>query len=158
MSLKDPHEIVISTRDAAALEAVLRERKRSPYGSHAMRELEALLGAARIVAPVLLPRDRVAIGSTVTYREEPAGVVRIVTLCHPAEADGSLGRLPAVSPAGLALLGRRPGSVVLSSQNGWPFSVHVLDVEPAREEETPVRENLPRTRSDALTGTRAPAP
>ena len=131
--MKDPHEVFLSTHDAAKLRALLRERS----GSHVASELGSLLAQARIVAREHLPADRTAIGSQVVYREEPAGVTRIVTLCHPDEADGALDRLSVLSPAGLAVLGRRPGSVVMATlRNGWPFTVRVLDATPATEKET----------------------
>jgi regulator of nucleoside diphosphate kinase len=115
--MKDPHDVFLSAHDAA--------------------ELRPLLAHARIVAPEHLPADRAAIGSTVVYREEPAGVTRTVTLCRPDDADGALDRLSVLSPAGLALLGRRPGSVVMATlRNGWPFTIRILDATPATEQET----------------------
>src|SRR5205814_8182819 len=118
--MKDPHEVFLSAPDAAELRALLGARVNNKARSHAVEELSALLAHARIVAPERLAADRVAIGSTVTYREEPAGVTPTVALCHPDDADGSLDRLSALSPTGLALLGRRPGSVVMSAlPNGW---------------------------------------
>lgn len=120
--MNDPYEVILSTGDAAALRA-------------ALDEAEALLGSARIVAPEHLPADRAAIGSTVTYREEPAGVVRIATLAPPG-ASGTPERVSVLSPAGLALLGRKPGAMVMSSlPNGWPFSVRLLEVASARAKE-----------------------
>lgn len=128
--MKDPHDVFLSARDAAELRALLRERPASRIPD----ELAPLLAHARIVAPEHLPADRVAIGSRVTYLEEPAGVTRTVTLCHPDDADGALDRLSALSPAGLALLGRKPGSVVMSAlRNGWPFTVRVVRTVPALE-------------------------
>ena len=131
--MKDPHDVFLSAHDVADLRALLRSRP----ASHAANELAPLLAHARIVAPEHLPAERVAIGSRVTYREEPAAVTRTVTLSHPDDADGALERLSVLSPAGLALLGRKPGSVVMSAlRNGWPFSVRVLDAVPAPEKET----------------------
>jgi len=133
--MKDPHEVILSTSDAAVLRALLRQREKSPSRSHAAAEVDALLDSARIVAPVLVPSDRAAIGSTVTYVEEPGSVQRIVRLSAPRDADGRLDRLSVLSPAGLALLGRRPGSRVFGSLlNGWPFSVRVVAVAPAHAE------------------------
>jgi regulator of nucleoside diphosphate kinase len=130
--MKDPHEVFLSTRDAAALRALLGKRSGSPFAS----ELAPLLAQARIVAPQHLPADRAAIGSKVVYREEPAGLTRAVTLCHPDDADGALDRVSVLSPAGLAVLGRRPGSVVMATlRNGWPFTIRVLDAAPATEKE-----------------------
>jgi regulator of nucleoside diphosphate kinase len=131
--MKDPHEVYLSTHDAAELRALLRTRASSDVA----RELEPLLAQARTVAPQYLPSDRVALGARVTYLEEPAGVARTVTLCHPDDADGALDRLSVLAPAGLALLGRRPGSVVMSTlRNGWPFGIRVLNVAALQKEAT----------------------
>jgi hypothetical protein len=44
--------------------------------------------------------------------------------------------LGALKRSDLALLGRRPGSVVMSTlPNGWPFTVRILEARRAREEE-----------------------
>lgn len=78
--IKDPHEIILSSHDAAALHELLRAR-------------------------------------------------RTARLCHPDDARGELDCLSVLSPSGIALLGRRPGSLVMSAlPNGWPFSVRVIDV------------------------------
>jgi len=131
--MKDPHDVYLSTHDATELRALLRTRA-SPYVAS---ELEPLLAQARTVAPAYLPADRVAIGSRVTYREEPGGVTRTITLRHPDDAHGGLDRLSVLSPAGLALLGRRPGSVVMSTlRNGWPFGIRVLEVAAVQKELT----------------------
>jgi regulator of nucleoside diphosphate kinase len=122
--MKDPHEIILSTADAALLRAL--------PGDHA----NELLRHAYTCAPEQLPEDRIGIGSKVVYLEEPWHIRRSVTLCHPDDADGRLDRLSVISPEGLALLGRRPGSVVMSAlPNGWPFTVRVLEVARATEKE-----------------------
>ena len=127
--LNDPHEIVLSSRDAATLHELLRARSPTRSPTLPLEQLASLLRDARICAPEYLPAERVRIGSTVTYLEEPAGVRRKVTLADPNAAPGGLDRLSALSPPGLALLGRKPGSLVMSAlPNGWPFSVQVLDV------------------------------
>lgn len=126
--MKDPHEVFLSLPDAARLRAILRAREAaSPSRSHDLDELASLLAEARILAPDRLPGDRAAIGSTVTYRDEPSGVERTITL-----SPGSV-----LSPVGLALLGRKPGSLVMASlANGWPFTLRVLEVAPLTEKET----------------------
>lgn len=122
--MKDPHEIILSITDAALL--------RSLPGDGA----NELLRHAHTCAPEQLPHDRIGIGSKVVYLEEPWHIRRSVTLCHPDDDDGRLDRLSVLSPAGLALLGRRPGSVVMASMpNGWPFTVRVLEVSRASEKE-----------------------
>jgi transcription elongation GreA/GreB family factor len=132
--IKDPHEIVLSSHDAAALYGLLRARSHSR--ALWAEELERVLTDARVYAPEHVPPDRIRIGSTVVYLEEPAGVRRKVTLCHPDDAAGGFGRLSVISAPGLALLGRKPGSLVMSAlANGWPFSVRVIEVVPMDEME-----------------------
>lgn len=122
--MKDPHEIILTMADAALLRSLLGDRA------------DELLRRAHTCAPEHLPEDRVAIGSKVVYLEEPWHIRRSVTLCHPHHAGGRLDRLSVLSPAGLALLGRRPGSVVMSAlPNGWPFTVRVIEVTRASEKE-----------------------
>jgi len=122
--MKDPHEIILSIADAALLRSLLGDRA------------NPLLRHAYTCAPEHLPEDRIGIGSKVVYLEEPWHIRRAVTLCHPDEADGRLDRLSATSPQGLALVGRRPGSVVMASlPNGWPFTVRVIEVARASEKE-----------------------
>ncbi|WP_438751102.1 GreA/GreB family elongation factor [Pararhizobium sp. O133] len=53
-------------------------------------------------------RDVVRLGSTVTYDVEGAPR-RIMTLVHPDELDADKGRISALAPIGVALLGLRPG-------------------------------------------------
>jgi transcription elongation GreA/GreB family factor len=125
--MKDPHDVFLSIPDAARLAAVLRASEASPSASHATDELASLLAEARVLAPDRLPSDRAAIGSSVTYRDEPAGVERTIALSPRS----------ALSPIGLALLGRKPGSLVMGSlANGWPFTVRVLAVAPLTEKDT----------------------
>ena len=126
--MHDPHEVFLSLPDAARLRAVLRAREAaSPSRSYELEELASLLAEARILAPDRLPADRAAIGSTVTYRDEPSGVERTITLSPRA----------VLTPVGLALLGRKRGSVVMASlANGWPFTLRVLEVAPLTEKET----------------------
>jgi regulator of nucleoside diphosphate kinase len=137
--MNDRHEVFISAHDAETLAAVLATHRRiHPIESDASAELADLLIEARIVAPERLPADRVAMGSTVTYVEEPSGLRRSVTLAYPQHADAAQGRISVLSPVGLALIGRKPGSVVMSAMpNGRQLSVRVLDtvrkLEPVRQ-------------------------
>src|SRR3954447_16680972 len=127
--MKDPHEVILPSGDATVLRRLLREHLSTSSPASWSEELAALPRHARIVAPAYLPPGRIGIGSPVSYGTEPGGVRRSTTLCHPGDADGA-NRLSVLDPIGLALLGRKPGSVVMSAlPNGWPFSVRVLDVE-----------------------------
>jgi len=107
------HELFISARDAEGLAAMLGTHRRvRPLESDASDELADLLAQARLVPAETLPSDRVAMNSSVTYLEEPAGVRRTVTLVYPREADPTHRRISVLSPIGLALIGRRRGEVV----------------------------------------------
>lgn len=127
--MNDRHELFLSAHDAEGLAAMLAAHRRSSrFEAHASDELADLLREARIVAPERLPADRVAMGSTVTYVEEPSGVRRAVTLAYPQNADPAQGRISVLSPIGLALIGGKRGSVVMSAiPNGRQLGVRILD-------------------------------
>ena len=68
------HELFISARDAEGLAAMLgTHRRMRPLESDASDELADLLAQARLVPAEKLASDRVAMNSSVTYVEEPAG-------------------------------------------------------------------------------------
>jgi regulator of nucleoside diphosphate kinase len=129
--MNDRHELFISARDAQGLAAMLdAHRLSSRFEADASDELAGLLMDARIVAPERLPADRVAMGSTVSYVEEPSDVRRAVTLAYPQNADAAQGRISVLSPIGLALIGRRRGSLVVPAMpNGRQLSVRIVDTE-----------------------------
>jgi regulator of nucleoside diphosphate kinase len=104
------HELILSASDAEVLALMLGERRNDA--------LADLLLEARLVPHEALPADRVAMNSAVTYEEEPRGERRSVILVHPIEADASAGRISVLTPVGLALLGRRPGSRVAATLPG----------------------------------------
>ena len=75
-----------------------------------------------------------SMGSTVSYVEEFSGTRRTVTLAYPDEADPAKGRISVLSPVGLALLGRRRGSVAAPGMpNGRQLSIRILEIEPQGE-------------------------
>jgi len=123
------HELIISARDAEVLALMLGERRRQhALEAAAANALADLLLEARLVPEEELPADRVAMNSKVTYREEPAGMRRSVILVHPIDADAAVGRVSVLSPVGLALLGRAPGSVVTVNVPGTQaLTVRILD-------------------------------
>ena len=137
--MNDRHELFISAHDAEGLAAMLgAHRRSSPFEADASDALAGLVMEARIVAPERLAADRVAMGSTVTYVEEPSGVHRTVTLAYPQNADAAQGRISVLSPIGLALIGRKRGSQVMPAMpNGRQLSVRILhtvpDPQPLRE-------------------------
>lgn len=134
--MRGTHEIVICTADAVELHTRLRGRCRLHACRGWAHELARVLEFARVVAPDYLTPDRVAIGSVVTYREEPSGQRRTVLLCHPDEAIGQPDRLSVLSPIGLALVGRRTGSLGMSDlPDARPYTLRVLGVSETRAKE-----------------------
>lgn len=129
------HELILSASDAEVLALMLGERHRQ----HALEAAVAaaladLLVEARLVPHEELPADRVAMNSKVTYREEPDGLRRSLVLVHPIEADAAVGRISVLSPIGLGLLGRTPGSrVTVNVPGARTLTVRILDATRNRE-------------------------
>jgi regulator of nucleoside diphosphate kinase len=128
------HDLFISVRDAEGLAAVLGTHRRArAFESDASDEVADLLTHARLVATEKLPADRVAMNSTVTYVEEPAGAHRTVKLAYPREADPARRKISVLSPIGLALIGRRRGEVIEALLPGRRLvKVRILDTRPHR--------------------------
>src|SRR5688500_14755689 len=107
------HDVFLSHTDAEALAHMLEAYRRGHSSeSDPAGALADLLAQARRVPDAKLPPDRIAMGSTVTYVEEPSGVRRTVTLAYPADADLRLGKISVLSPIGRALIGRKRGETV----------------------------------------------
>jgi regulator of nucleoside diphosphate kinase len=128
------NELLVSTDDAEALAPVVGDRRRSDrLEAEAADALADVLMQARLVPHDRLPADRVAMNSSVAYREEPHGEPRSVAIVHPGEAAPSEGRISVLSPVGRALLGRRPGSVAnISVPGGRGLRIRVLEVHRGR--------------------------
>lgn len=69
------------------------------------------LARCEIVDVSRLPKDRVAMGCTVTVRDLGNGEIIKYTLVGAGEDDFDLGRIPASSPLGRGLIGKRPGEI-----------------------------------------------
>lgn len=109
----DMHDVMLSSRDAAALAALVNDwSPRDASEELAADAIADTVDSARVVADRALAARRVALGSTVTYDELPAGTRRTVTLVHPAGADPSRARVSVFAPAARTLLGRRVGARV----------------------------------------------
>jgi len=125
------YELLVSATDATALGLMLGERRRSyALEAAAAEALADLLSAAHVVPDDSLPRDRVAMGSQVTYEQLPDGGRRTVTLVFPVDADAGNGRVSVLSPIGLALLGRARGnSVEPALPDGRRLRIRILTLE-----------------------------
>ena len=129
------YELIVSARDAEVLALMLGERRRQPaLEAEATDALADVLLDARLVPHEELPEDRIALNSTVTYRQDPGGTRRSVVLVHPVEADAALGRISVLSPVGRALIGRSAGSVVTVDVPGAaPLTLRILGTSRNRE-------------------------
>ncbi len=125
------HDVSLSHTDAEALARMLEVHRRGNSSeSDPAGALADLLAQARRVPDAKLPPDRIAMGSTVTYVEEPSGVRRTVTLAYPADADLRLGKISVLSPIGRALIGRKRGETVDAVLPGRRLlEIRVVDTE-----------------------------
>jgi regulator of nucleoside diphosphate kinase len=129
------YELILSARDAEVLALMLGERRRQhALEAAAADALADVLVEARLVPHEELPADRVAMNSSVTYREEPDGARRSVVLVHPIEADAAAGRISVLSPVGLALLGRTRGALVdVDLPGARQLTLQIVDTSRNRE-------------------------
>lgn len=132
--MKTMHELFVSAGDAEAIALMLGEHRRTQsMRPDASDHLADLLLDARLVAAEKLPADRVALHSTVTYRERPSGIERCVTVVLPEAANASDGRISLLTPIGLALIGRRRGDVVHARLPGKrTLEIHIVDTHAER--------------------------
>ena len=113
--------IIIAEEDRARLDALIRRALDHP--GHPTVYLAALAGElrrARVVPRAQMPRDVVAMNSTVRLKDLETGEEETYTLVYPHEADIELNRLSVLAPVGTALLGYRAGDVI-----EWPIPAGV---------------------------------
>lgn len=101
-------ERVLTELDYARLFTLAHERQRAP--SHDAEGFGALLDQATLVDSRGIPPDVVTMRSRFLLRDLHDGSVRTVTLCYPADADPTQGRLSVMSPLGMALIGLPAGA------------------------------------------------
>jgi transcription elongation factor GreA len=91
--------------------------------------LESQLRTAVIVDAADLDEDVIAVGHRVDVRRA-GGIERSYVLVSPVESDPRAGRLSTDSPLGSALLGRRPGDVVVLPHNGEAIAITAVGAAP----------------------------
>jgi regulator of nucleoside diphosphate kinase len=127
-----PPSIVISSRDATRLEAILE----SPQWQNnpAAESLMAELARAEIVDDADLPADVVGMHSRVECVDEASGERHSLTLVYPHEADADAGRVSVLAPVGSALLGLSVGqSIDWDAPGGRRLRLRVTGVQPPRD-------------------------
>jgi regulator of nucleoside diphosphate kinase len=106
-------KIVISTLDAARIEALLENMTNQAFPGR--EELEAELSRAELLAPEQIPPNVVTMNSTVTFRMLESDRSFSLTLVYPRDADASGTRLSVLAPVGSALLG-----LAIGDEIEWP--------------------------------------
>jgi regulator of nucleoside diphosphate kinase len=127
-----PPSIVISSRDATRLEAILE----SPQWQNnpAAESLMAELARAEIVDDADLPADVVGMHSRVECVDEASGERHSLTLVYPHEADADAGRVSVLAPVGSALLGLSVGqSIDWDAPGGRRLRLRVTGVQHPRD-------------------------
>lgn len=113
--------IIIAEEDRARLTALIhRAIDRPGEPTEYLAALAGELRRAHVVPRSQLPRDAVAMHSTVRLRDLETGEEETYTLVYPHEADIEENRLSVLAPVGTALLGYRVGDVV-----EWPVPAGV---------------------------------
>ncbi len=107
------HNIIISSTDRDRLQQLIDSaRMDRRVQSQSLDVLEGELARATVVAPDELPRDVVAMNSTVWFRDLDSEEIEHYTLVFPPNADVSLDRISIFAPIGTALLGYRLRDIV----------------------------------------------
>src|SRR5690606_34295753 len=106
-------KVVISTRDAERLEALLESMRGKSFPGKA--ELEAELDRADVVEPQEMPPTVVTMNSTVKFRVQSSQEEFQLTLVYPRDVDQSGGTISVLAPVGSALLGLSQGDEI-----EWP--------------------------------------
>ncbi|HEX5765875.1 MAG TPA: nucleoside diphosphate kinase regulator [Woeseiaceae bacterium] len=106
-------KVVISTRDAERLEALLQSMPGKAFPGKA--ELEAELDRADVVEPQEIPPTVVTMNSTVKFRVHSSQEEFQLTLVYPKDVDQSGGTISVLAPVGSALLGLSQGDEI-----EWP--------------------------------------
>ena len=77
-----------------------------------LARLNSELNSARIFAPEDIDEKVITMNSTVLLRDRVNGEKMQVTVTYPGQVDVSANRISVFSPAGLALLGRKKGTII----------------------------------------------
>ena len=83
--------------------------KSQPRLKETLQPLRTELERAQVIAPELMPRDVVVMGSTVEVEDRESGEIDTYTLVYPEQADAAAGRLSILAPIGMALIGFAEG-------------------------------------------------
>ncbi|OIO02521.1 MAG: hypothetical protein AUJ51_06200 [Elusimicrobia bacterium CG1_02_56_21] len=92
-------------------------------------ELEVRLRSAQIVDNLVVNKDEIRLGATVTMKDENTGATLIYTLSSADEADPSAGKISVSSPLAQGLLGSKAGASVKVQLPSGEKKLAILKVE-----------------------------
>lgn len=105
--------IIVSSTDRKQLLQLIKSARLDPHiPGQSLDILESELARATVVEPSKLPRDVIAMNSTVWFRDLDSQEVECYTLVFPSGADVIRDRISVLAPIGTALLGYRVGDIV----------------------------------------------
>ena len=125
MNRKELPPITLTRTDCDRLDRLASTAASSPTSDFLAREV----ARATVVPAETAPSDIVAMGSTVTFRDDTTAQDRTITLVYPDEADMTEGRVSVLTPVGAALIGLPVGeSIEWQTPGGGWRSLTVLRV------------------------------
>jgi regulator of nucleoside diphosphate kinase len=107
--------IILGNADLARLRAIVERHLDGP-DRVAAEQLGAELDRAIVVPQTEVPPEIVTMDSRIVFRDAGTGRSRVITLCHPGEADPANGRISILAPVATALLGLGVGESI-----DWPM-------------------------------------
>jgi len=126
--MRRPTIIISESEHDILVGLATRSARRHPEAARLLME-EA--DRADLVPATRMPRDVVALGSSVVFADESTGVTRSVQLVLPPEADIGQGRISILSLVGAGLIGLQAGQAIdWPTQDGTLRRLTVLSVEP----------------------------
>lgn len=126
-SVRKPRIHMIDTQADALTTLALAKEDDLPEVSEMLLDE---IGRATVHTAAKFPVDAVAMGSTVTYRDEATGNERTVSLVYPKDADINAGRISILTPIGAGLIGMQVGqSITWPDRDGKKRNLKIIDVQ-----------------------------
>lgn len=129
MEVLTPDERTLTQLDHARLTNLVYRHKRVRPHSPSPKQIERLLGGAKVVPWRLVPACAVTMHSQVLIEHQASGEQIQMTLCYPPDADAISGHVSVLSALGWSLLGQRVGAIVdWTTPEGDTQSAEILEI------------------------------
>ena len=136
MKMRTERMILLTSGAKERLHRLLKSVRRfvRPEPIHLL-ELEEALEDAQVMASGDIPGDVVTVNSTVKVTDLESRSQKVYTLVFPCDANYSASKISILAPLGAALLGYRPGDVVLTALPGGERRMRIEEVVPAGDQQ-----------------------